>query len=121
MIWVYNHENTNPTAGWLGWSQEMLRPSLRPRFGEREEDVTSLRYKFREHFDIIDGSNICAKFDPMDWIAILLYVVFCFYTVDHITSTVDHIMRVLEWMRPPAPACGSAHISLRLFRMYLCM
>ena len=27
------------------------------------------------HFGIIDGSIICAKFEPMDWIAILLYFV----------------------------------------------
>ena len=47
MIWVYKRKNTNPTAGWVGWSEEMLRPTLLPRFRERKE-VTSLRYKFRD-------------------------------------------------------------------------
>ena len=48
MIWVEKHTNTNPTAGWVGWSQEMLRPTLLPRFRERKEELTSLRYKFRD-------------------------------------------------------------------------
>ena len=67
MIWVYEHGNTNATAGWVGWSQELLRLTLLPSFRERKEEVTSLRYKSPRHFDIVDGSIIRARFEPIDW------------------------------------------------------
>ena len=61
MTWVYKHNNTNLTAGWVGWSQEMLRPALLPRFRERKEEGGFVAIQIPTHFDIIDGSLICAK------------------------------------------------------------
>ena len=42
------HSNTNPTAGWVGCSHEILRPTLLPRVWGRTEGLTLLRRKFRE-------------------------------------------------------------------------
>ena len=37
---------------------------------KRRTDLVAIQ--FPRHFDIIDGSIMCVKFEPIDWIAILL-------------------------------------------------
>ena len=64
---VYKPKNTKPTAGWVGWSQEMVRPTNSTPEGlgaERRTHLDSLQIPRR--FDTINGCVICAKFESMD-------------------------------------------------------
>ena len=103
MIWVRKPMNTNSTAGWVGWSQE-IRDQLCSR-GFGSEKKGPLWNTNSETFRSNRGFHYLRQIWPIRWER-HFNVVLCL-------NTVDHLMQMLDWMRPPAPVRGPAHTSLR--------
>ena len=103
-------------GGWDGLKRwdGVTNSTLLPKFRDRKEELTSLRFTFPRYFNTFYGSIIGAKYGSNDWIAIfLLLLLFYSCNLSHYRGPFN--VGVLDGMRPPASACGPAHTSLRLF------